>query len=345
MSTSNLSTNNLTTAASTTPSTAPVVNAASHSAAGNAAGTKPAAAAVENTTADFVALLTQLLGAAEASAVATTGTVTSASTGIAEDKKATDDATLAASAAALASAGVPWELLLASAAASEHRASIPSALDSGKDVAALLAGTPQLQAQLQGKLQGMQLARDVQTLLGNSASADGEAQPTQTREASGSDGFALANAMSAAAFNAQQLAPEGDHSTVRAHVGAPAWADELGGKLTWLTARGIQSASLVLTPEHLGPMEIRISINNDQASVWFGAAHADTRIALEQALPRLREMFAAQGLNLADTGVFREPPREQAKNYFVANDVSHSGSEQEIRITALRARGIVDAYA
>jgi flagellar hook-length control protein FliK len=71
---------------------------------------------------------------------------------------------------------------------------------------------------------------------------------------------------------------------------------------------------LRLSPEHLGPLEVRIAVQNDQVSVWFGAAHADTRNALENALPRLRELFAAQGMSLTDAGVFREPPRD-AQDY------------------------------
>ena len=68
-----------------------------------------------------------------------------------------------------------------------------------------------------------------------------------------------------------------------------------------------------VSPEHLGPVEVKISVHNGDASVWFGANHPDTRAALEQALPRLREMFANQGLTLTDSGVSRESPRNQAR--------------------------------
>ena len=79
-----------------------------------------------------------------------------------------------------------------------------------------------------------------------------------------------------------------------------------------MVEQGKHTASLRLSPEHLGPLEIQISMNDDQASVYFGAANADTRAALENALPKLREMFASQGLSLTDAGVHREPPRQQA---------------------------------
>jgi flagellar hook-length control protein FliK len=120
--------------------------------------------------------------------------------------------------------------------------------------------------------------------------------------------------------------------------------------------RGVQSGSLRLTPDNLGPMEVRITVQNDQVSVWFGAAHADTRAALENALPRLRDMFAAQGMSLADAGVFREPPRDTQQNRqgagagFNANNGEGSALAGALGVSSgsanLNARTrLLDAYA
>ena len=134
--------------------------------------------------------------------------------------------------------------------------------------------------------------------------------------------------------------------TVHSPVGSAAWADEVGTRVVMMTESGNHTASLKLSPEHLGPLEINITVRDDKASVWFGAAHADTRAAIETALPRLREMFESQGLSLADAGVFREPPREQA----AVNDNTTSGERddavEEAATVSSRARlGLVDAYA
>jgi flagellar hook-length control protein FliK len=111
--------------------------------------------------------------------------------------------------------------------------------------------------------------------------------------------------------------------------------------------QGKHTASLRLSPEHLGPLEIQISMNDDQASVYFGAAHADTRAALENALPKLREMFASQGLSLADAGVHREPPRQQgnpaAQSPASGNFAAENG-EQTVAAAHVRL-GLLDAYA
>jgi hypothetical protein len=133
---------------------------------------------------------------------------------------------------------------------------------------------------------------------------------------------------------------------IHAPVGTPAWADEIGARVVMMSESGNHTASLKLSPEHLGPLEINITVRDDKASVWFGAAHADTRAAIETALPRLREMFASQGLSLADAGVFREPPREQQVVKSTTTSAGQGETTEEVTSVSARARlGLVDAYA
>jgi flagellar hook-length control protein FliK len=133
---------------------------------------------------------------------------------------------------------------------------------------------------------------------------------------------------------------------VHVPVGTPGWADEIGSRLTLMTQKGEHTASLRLSPEHLGPLEIRIAMRDDQASVWFGAAHADTRAAIEHALPRLREMFSATGMSLADAGVFREPPKQQPQTFANTSSSGAEGAGASDAITATAVKvGLLDAYA
>ena len=97
---------------------------------------------------------------------------------------------------------------------------------------------------------------------------------------------------------------------VQIPVGASGWTEEVGTHVIWMAHQGVSSASLRLQPEHLGPLEVRISLHDSTASVWFGANEPETRTALQAALPQLKEMFAAQGMTLTDAGVSREPPRD-----------------------------------
>lgn len=136
---------------------------------------------------------------------------------------------------------------------------------------------------------------------------------------------------------------------LREPVGTAAWSDELGARLYLMADKGHHAASLKLSPEHLGPLEVRIAVKDDQATVWFGAANADTRAALEQALPRLRELFAAQGLALAHSGVFQEAPQDftRASAFAAPDDTSGEAAvlSDEKSVTVSVKRGLVDAYA
>jgi flagellar hook-length control protein FliK len=137
-------------------------------------------------------------------------------------------------------------------------------------------------------------------------------------------------------------------SELKSPVGSAAWDDELGSKLTWMTQNGLETGSLRVSPEHLGPVEVKISVQNGDASVWFGATHPDTRAALEQALPRLREMFASQGMTLSDSGVSRESPRNQTKSQTPQSisAMSAVGSADVSTAAAVRmSLGLVDTYA
>ena len=213
--------------------------------------------------------------------------------------------------------------------------------------------------------------QDLMTVLAHDVAADakgksddGAAQfnvdPTKTdvTNAGATDSTAAApNALAhlgiASHFAAQHLRNDTNTADLKSPVGTPGWEDEIGAHLTWMTQKGLETGSLRVSPEHLGPVEVNISVQNADASVWFTANHPDTRAALEQALPRLREMFASQGMNLADSGVSRQnlsqqgsrnPSRSgasQAVSGISAVGSSDAGSASAARINL----GLVDLYA
>jgi len=79
--------------------------------------------------------------------------------------------------------------------------------------------------------------------------------------------------------------------------------DAIAERVTWLVREGLQGAELTLNPQELGPIRIELSMDGSAASIGFSATHAETRNAIEQALPRLREMLAGQGLHLGGAQV------------------------------------------
>lgn len=81
-------------------------------------------------------------------------------------------------------------------------------------------------------------------------------------------------------------------------VGRPGWGEELGQKMVLMVRGNQQSAELQLNPPNLGPLEVRLSLQNDQASLMFVSAHSSVRDAINAALPKLSSMFAESGISM-----------------------------------------------
>lgn len=146
---------------------------------------------------------------------------------------------------------------------------------------------------------------------------------------------------------AQHSAPRHD-MPLQASVGTHAWGDELASRIALIATDGRQSASVRLTPEHLGPLDIRIAVRGDEASVSFGASHPDTRAALEQALPRLRELLASQGLQLTQADVSGRDPRDAQlpAAHHALRGLTRDVAQEGEGATPVRMRiGLLDLYA
>ncbi|WP_036169442.1 flagellar hook-length control protein FliK [Massilia sp. 9096] len=114
----------------------------------------------------------------------------------------------------------------------------------------------------------------------------------------------LAGALQAAqpaAFDAAQSVAAADQ--LSAQVGTEAWENQVGQKVVYMVGSEEQTASLTLNPPDLGPMQVVLSVSNDQASVTFSSNQQEVRQALENALPRLREMMSESGIALGNATV------------------------------------------
>lgn len=70
-----------------------------------------------------------------------------------------------------------------------------------------------------------------------------------------------------------------------------------------MLAKNMKSVDMRLDPPELGSMQVKLSIQNDQASVSFVVSNQQTKEALENSFPRLKELLEQQGLELADSDV------------------------------------------
>lgn len=116
--------------------------------------------------------------------------------------------------------------------------------------------------------------------------------------------------LQAAAIEAARPAfAAGEHLSAR--VGSTAWDNQVGQKIVWMVGSEEQTASLTLNPPDLGPMQVVLSVTGDQASVAFSANHEEVRHALENALPRLREMMGESGIELGSATVSTGMPDQR----------------------------------
>jgi flagellar hook-length control protein FliK len=112
---------------------------------------------------------------------------------------------------------------------------------------------------------------------------------------------------SAPANNVMQIA-------IPTPLGSAAFIEDFSNRVSLLTRGRIHSAELSLTPADLGPVSVSIEVKGNDATLVFSAAHAATRTAIEDALPRLREMLDAQGLQLADARVGSQAGQNAARD-------------------------------
>ncbi|MBI4292282.1 MAG: flagellar hook-length control protein FliK [Betaproteobacteria bacterium] len=91
------------------------------------------------------------------------------------------------------------------------------------------------------------------------------------------------------------------------------WNREFGTQVTLFVSRKDSQAEIRVNPPELGPVEVRIGFDGDKVSVAFAATPAETRQAIQDALPQLRELLAERGLSLGNATVGAESsPREFA---------------------------------
>lgn len=141
-------------------------------------------------------------------------------------------------------------------------------------------------------------------------------------------------------------------------VGSPGWDQAVGQKVVWMASGGLQSASLTLNPPDLGPLQVVLHVHNDQADATFITAQPEVKQALEAAMPKLREMLDASGIQLSQATVNTGLPNQQQGNNRQEFASGRSGAgfggnsdEGELNVatipvrTTTGGRGMVDTFA
>jgi flagellar hook-length control protein FliK len=196
--------------------------------------------------------------------------------------------------------------------------------------------------------------------------------PRPASDAAPKDSFSSTlNALSPAlaTFSANSTAPQimsGLHaqataaSSGRLHtpVGQSGWNQALGQHMVMMAGVAQQTATLTLNPPDLGPLQVVLQVQNSHAEATFTTAQPEVRQALENAMPKLREMMEQAGIELGQTTVNTGTPQQQqtAQQHYnhgrdnaPGNNVFADGSEDPVSVVPLpiisNGRGIVDIFA
>lgn len=180
-------------------------------------------------------------------------------------------------------------------------------------------------------------------------------QTASTQSDAAGNALSLASAPTAAASPANtNLQPALPQAGIAEAFGRPAWAQGMSKQILMMVNQNISTAEIRLNPAHLGPIEMLIDMKDEQISVSMSSRHAVVREAMEQALPKLRDMLEQNGFSLADTDISQhsfaqqreQNPQNTSKSFGVSNSdqlISSEISQQVMRQTALPS-SMVDYY-
>ncbi len=116
---------------------------------------------------------------------------------------------------------------------------------------------------------------------------------------------------------------------------------------------GLNGASLQVNPPHLGPIELRVSVERGHAAVWMSAQNATTLDALQSNAPKLREMLGNQGFGQVSVDIsqrsFQDRSASSAEGCVDRGVRRRRASRAAVPTGSVRgarqAQGALDAYA
>lgn len=125
--------------------------------------------------------------------------------------------------------------------------------------------------------------------------------------------------------------------------------DSFGARIGWMAEQGIGRAELRVTPDHAGPIDVRLHIDGSRISAEFHSANADVRQALEASMGRLRDMLGQQGMQLAQSDVGQgragSSPQGSGGGAGAGDGADPLAPVDSGRLRPLPSRGLLDEYA
>ncbi|TIK68365.1 flagellar hook-length control protein FliK [Stenotrophomonas maltophilia] len=135
-------------------------------------------------------------------------------------------------------------------------------------------------------------------------------------------------------------------------LGDDGFDQAIGARLGWLADQKIGHAHIRLSPDDMGPVDVRLQLNGDKVHASFSSPHVDVRQALESSLPRLRELLGEQGFQLAHADVGHQSPGGEGNapgqpggSGIIGDGEPTPGDASVSSAQLIRQRGLLDAYA
>ena len=212
----------------------------------------------------------------------------------------------------------------------------------------ITSGKPELLTRLQAQLNQVtgtnnpiQLNLDTVTLGSLRELAQAKEQVSSAATAASQVDSTASQSNTAAELRATTLTAKPE-LVVPNRVGSEGWSEAMAGRINLLVNQRISAARIHINPPELGPIEVRVNVNNDQASVQFTSQSAQVRDALEQSIPRLRDMLESAGFSLADSDVNDQGGEDRESGE--EEDSAEASEESLVSSPRRETIGLVDDY-
>jgi flagellar hook-length control protein FliK len=107
------------------------------------------------------------------------------------------------------------------------------------------------------------------------------------------------------------------------------WGEDFSSKVSWLANQKIQFAEIHVNPADLGPIEIKIHMQNDQANIVMNSQHASVRDLLELNGHRLRDMMESSGVGLGQLDVSDQSAQQERQSKESGEHANMAGKQND----------------
>lgn len=127
--------------------------------------------------------------------------------------------------------------------------------------------------------------------------------------------------------------------------------DAIGARVGWLADQKIGHAHIRISPDDMGQIDVRLHLDGDRLHATFQSNQAEVRQALEQSLPRLREMLGEHGFQLGNADVGQQHQgnggahADAGAHGMGGGDATTLGNDAALPAPLIRLNRLLDAYA